>query len=67
MLDFTYYSPIKLYFGKGEELNAAEKNTFDKMIAENDLTRGLPLIKYSSKTNLGRDELWKKIYEYCNL
>lgn len=24
MLDFTYYSPIKLYFGKGEELNAGK-------------------------------------------
>ena len=71
-LDMLYYMresdlPHIIVATKTDKLNAAEKNTFDKMIAENDLTRGLPLIKYSSKTNLGRDELWKKIYEYCNL
>lgn len=71
-LDMLYYMresdlPHIIVATKTDKLNAAEKNAFDKMIAENDLTRGLPLIKYSSKTNLGRDELWKKIYEYCNL
>ena len=71
-LDMLYYMresdlPHIIVATKTDKLNATEKNAFDKMIAENDLTRGLPLIKYSSKTNRGRDELWKKIYEYFNL
>ena len=33
------------------------------MIAGEELTKDLPLILYSAKTNRGRDELWREIYE----
>lgn len=70
--DMLYYMresglPYIIVATKTDKLNASEKVKFDEIIAENELTRGIPLVKYSSKTNLGRDELWKKICEYCGL
>lgn len=70
--DMLYYMretelPHIIVATKTDKLNATEKRKFDEMIAENELTRDLTVIKYSSKTNLGRDDLWKQFYEYCNL
>ncbi len=70
--DMLYYMretelPHIIVATKTDKLNATEKRKFDEIIAENELTRDLTVIKYSSKTNLGRDDLWKQFYEYCNL
>lgn len=70
--DMLYYLrevgiPHIIVATKTDKLNAAEKKEFDKIIAENELTRDLTLIKYSAKTNLGRDELWKQIFNHCKL
>ena len=70
--DMLYYLrevgiPHIIVATKTDKLNAAEKKDFDEIIAENELTRDLTVIKYSSKTNLGRDELWKQIFNHCKL
>ena len=38
-----------------------------EIIAEEELTRDLPLVMYSSKTNLGRVDLWNQIYSACEV
>jgi GTP-binding protein EngB required for normal cell division len=52
---------------KTDKLNATEKNKFLEIIAEEELTRDLPLVMYSSKTNLGRVDLWNQIYSACEV
>ncbi|MGN1409465.1 MAG: ribosome biogenesis GTP-binding protein YihA/YsxC [Eubacteriales bacterium] len=70
--DMLYYLrevgiPHILVATKTDKLNAAEKKEFDEIIVENELTRDLTVIKYSAKTNLGRDELWRQIFNHCKL
>ena len=70
--DMLYYMreagiPHILVATKIDKLNAAEKLEFDEIIAENELTCDLTVIKYSAKTGLGRDELWRHIYSSCNV
>lgn len=70
--DMLYYMresglPHILVATKTDKLNATEKREFDEIIAENELTRDLTVIKYSAKTNLGREDLWKQFYSYCGL
>ena len=59
--------PHILVATKTDKLNATEMREFDECIAENELTRSLTMIKYSSKTNRGRDELWKQLINYCGI
>lgn len=70
--DMLYYLrevgiPHIIVATKTDKLNASEKKEFDEIIAENSLTRDLTVIKYSAKTNLGRDELWRQIFNHCKL
>lgn len=70
--DMLYYMreaglPHILVATKVDKLNAAEKREFAEIIADDELTADLPLIYYSAKSNLGRDDLWKQIYASCNL
>lgn len=69
MLYFLHESRIPhiLVATKTDKLNATEMREFDECIAENELTRSLTMIKYSSKTNRGRDELWKQLINYCGI
>ena len=69
MLDFLRASdlPFAVVATKTDKLNATEKREFDEIITENELTRDLTVIKYSAKTNLGREDLWKQFYSYCGL
>ena len=59
--------PHILVATKTDKLNAAERNKFLEIIADDELTADLPLILYSAKTNAGREDLWKQIYSHCNL
>ncbi len=52
---------------KTDKLNATEKNKFLDKIAADELTRSLPLVMYSAKTGKGRDELWRCIYNACEI
>lgn len=52
---------------KTDKLNAAERNRFLEIIAEDELTADLPLIMYSAKTGVGRDLLWKQIDSHCGI
>ena len=70
--DMLYYMreaglPHILVATKVDKLNATEKREFAEIIAEDELTADLPLIYYSSKSNLGREDLWKQIYASCKL
>lgn len=67
-LDMLYYlretgMPHLLVATKTDKLNATETKEFLDAVAADALTRDLPLVLYSAKTNRGRDELWRKIYE----
>jgi GTP-binding protein len=67
-LDMLYYLretglPHILVATKTDKLNATETREFLDTIAGEELTKDLPLILYSAKTNRGRDELWREIYE----
>jgi len=69
-LDMLYYLrevglPHIIVATKTDKLNATEKNKFLETVAEEELTRDLPLVMYSSKTNLGRVDLWNQIYSAC--
>ena len=59
--------PHILVATKTDKLNTTERNKFLEIIADDELTADLPLILYSSKTNAGREDLWKQIYSHCNL
>jgi GTP-binding protein len=59
--------PHILVATKTDKLNAAERNKFLEIIADDELTADLPLIMYSSKSHAGREDLWKQIYSHCNL
>ena len=59
--------PHILVATKTDKLNTTERNKFLDIIADDELTADLPLILYSSKTNAGREDLWKQIYSHCNL
>lgn len=70
--DMLYYLaevglPHIIVATKTDKLNASEKKKFDEIIAGNELTRDLTVIKYSAKTNLGRDELWRQIFSFCKI
>ncbi len=52
---------------KTDKLNAAERDRFLSIIADDELTADLPLIMYSSKTHTGRESLWKQIYSHCGI
>ena len=67
-LDMLYYlretgTPHILVATKTDKLNATETKEFLAGVAEEELMKDLPLILYSAKTNRGRDDLWRKIYE----
>ena len=71
-LDMLYYLrevelPHIIVATKTDKLNATEKNKFLEIIAEEELTRDLPLVMYSSKTNNGRVDLWNQIYSACEV
>ncbi len=70
--DMLYYLreadlPHIIVATKYDKLNATEKKEFDRIMAEDELTSDLPVIYYSSKTHLGRDQLWKQINSACSL
>lgn len=70
--DMLYYLreaglPHIIVATKVDKLNATEKREFAEIIADDELTADVPLIYYSAKSNLGRDELWKQIYSSCNV
>lgn len=70
--DMLYYMreaglPHILVATKVDKLNATEKREFAEIIASDELTADLPLIHYSAKSGLGRDDLWKQIYHSCNI
>lgn len=46
---------------KTDKLNATEKRNFLAAMESGELTASIPLIMYSSKTNLGRDDVWREI------
>lgn len=52
---------------KTDKLNATEKREFGEIIAAEPMTKDTPLVMYSSKSHLGRDELWKHIAAACRL
>lgn len=52
---------------KTDKLNATEKKKFLEDIAAEPLTKDVPLVLYSSKTNAGRDEVWKYIFSSCGI
>ena len=71
-LDMLYYLreaelPHIIVATKTDKLNATEKAKFNAIMAEEELCEGTPIIMYSAKTNLGRDDLWKTIYAVCEL
>ncbi len=70
--DMLYYLretglPHILVATKTDKLNATEKREFAAIIAENELTADLPLVYYSAKSGLGREDLWKEILHACGL
>ncbi|MBE6599282.1 MAG: YihA family ribosome biogenesis GTP-binding protein [Ruminococcaceae bacterium] len=69
-LDMLYYLreadlPHIIVATKTDKLNASEKAKFNAIIAEEELCLGTPVIMYSAKTNLGKDDLWKAIFAAC--
>lgn len=69
-LDMLYYLreagiPHIIVATKTDKLNAAEKAKFNSIMEQEELAEGTPVILYSAKTNLGRDDLWKIIFASC--
>ena len=52
---------------KVDKLNATEKREFNEIIAAEPMTKDTPVVMYSSKSHLGRDDLWKHISAACRL
>lgn len=70
--DMLYYMreaglPHIIVATKVDKLNATEKREFAEIIDGDELTADIPVIMYSAKSNLGRDELWRQIYASCKL
>lgn len=70
--DMLYYlretgMPHIIVATKTDKLNATEKAKFKEIIDGDELTADLPVIMYSAKSNLGRDDLWRQLYAYCKL
>ena len=70
--DMLYYlretgMPHIIVATKTDKLNATEKAKFKEIIEGDELTADLPVIMYSAKTNLGREDLWRQLYAYCKL
>ncbi|MBE6625596.1 MAG: YihA family ribosome biogenesis GTP-binding protein [Ruminococcaceae bacterium] len=70
--DMLYYLresglPHIIVATKTDKLNATEKAKFKEIIDGDELTADLPVIMYSAKSHLGRDELWRQLYAYCKL
>lgn len=70
--DMLYYlretgMPHIIVATKTDKLNATEKAKFKEIIEGDELTADLPIIMYSAKSNLGRDDLWRQLYAYCKL
>lgn len=70
--DMLYYlretgMPHIIVATKTDKLNATEKAKFKEIIEGDELTADLPVIMYSAKSNLGRDDLWRQLYAYCKL
>lgn len=69
-LDMLYYLreaaiPHIIVATKTDKLNAAEKANFNSIMEQEELAEGTPVLLYSAKTNLGRDDLWKTIFAHC--
>ncbi len=52
---------------KTDKLNATEKKKFLEAMEQEELTAGVPMVLYSAKSNLGRDEVWRAISAACSL
>ena len=70
--DMLYYlresgMPHIIVATKTDKLNATEKAKFKEIIDGDELTADLPILMYSAKSHLGRDELWRQLYAYCKL
>ena len=70
--DMLYYLretglPHILVATKADKLNATETKAFRAFLEEDESTRGLDTILCSARTGLGRDELWRRIYEAAKL
>ena len=70
--DMLYYlretgMPHIIVATKTDKLNATEKAKFKEIIEGDELTADLPVIMYSAKSNLGREDLWRQLYAYCKL
>lgn len=69
--DMLYYLretqvPHIIVATKTDKLNAGEKNRFREKMEEEETAAGTPILMYSAKTGLGREELWKSIFAYCD-
>lgn len=71
-IDMLYYLrevqlPHIIIATKTDKLNSSETREFQNFVSENNITKNLPLIMYSAKTNAGRNELWNHIYTSCEV
>ena len=69
MLDFLRQSnlPYAVVLTKTDKLNKTEFNAMTAAMAEHPLTKDVPRIPFSSLSGLGKNDLWKIIYEYTGL
>lgn len=59
--------PHILVATKIDKLNATEKKAFTDAVSSYELTADLPLVLYSAKSGVGRDDLWKAICSAAKL
>lgn len=52
---------------KTDKLNATEKKKFLESMEQEELTAGVPMVLYSAKSHLGRDDVWHAITAACGL
>lgn len=69
--DMLYYLretqvPHIIVATKTDKLNAGEKNRFREKMEAEETAAETPILLYSAKTGLGREELWKSIFAYCD-